>query len=134
MTISIDFDGTITDGFFFPDTGPVMDWAPMVIKGWHDDGNTIILNTCRSGRHLQDAIAYLGEHGIPVDYVNENIPTAVRAFNNDPRKVCADLYIDDRGLGWIPDWLQMDYVVRHHPLYTKKEEQTWDGEPISQPR
>ena len=40
----------------------------------------------------------------------------------DCRKISADLYIDDKQLGGLPDWIEIDRLVRRHELYPVKHQ------------
>lgn len=61
-------------------------------------GNPIILNTCRSGKRLQEAISLCGKHGLVFQAINDNLPQVIQHFGNNPRKIYADLYIDDKAI------------------------------------
>lgn len=41
---------------------------------------------------------YCEEHGVPIDYVNENAPERMAIYGNDCRKISADIYIDDKNV------------------------------------
>lgn len=62
-------------------------------------GHTIIIWTCREGERLLEAVNWLLAHDIPFDYVNQNDPDRTARYNNDSRKVGADVYIDDKSAG-----------------------------------
>lgn len=100
LWIAIDFDGTLTDhGDQFPNCGEPNPYAIDVIKRFRRDGHKIILNTCRRGQPLRDAVNWMIHRGIEPDSVNDN-PWA-RALYNDPTpgtKVFAHVYIDDRNI------------------------------------
>jgi phosphatidylserine/phosphatidylglycerophosphate/cardiolipin synthase-like enzyme len=100
--ISIDFDGTIVS-HHYPEIGEPLDQAFEVMKDLQAAGHRLILNTCREGEQLQEAIAYCRERGIEFVSVNGNRP---EDDFREPvgRKVYAHLYIDDRNLGGFPGW------------------------------
>ena len=50
--------------------------------------------TCREGSRLEQAIEWRKEQGLEFDSVNDNLP-GLKIFGLNPRKVAADLYIDD---------------------------------------
>ena len=60
------------------------------------DGTVVTHYTMRSGRLLDDAVAWFARNDIPLYAVNEN--PAQREWTDSP-KVFADLYIDDSALG-----------------------------------
>lgn len=59
-------------------------------------GATIILWTCRDGKRLREAVNDCGKHGLKFNCVNENCPQAIAMLGHNPRKVYADVYIDDK--------------------------------------
>ena len=102
MIIAIDFDGTIVHDRF-PEVGEMMEGADCCIQRLRGDGHYIIINTCRNGETLIDAINFLLEKRIPFDRVNDNHPGKTAEYGAT-RKVYADLYIDDHNYGHEIDW------------------------------
>jgi hypothetical protein len=118
MIISVDFDGTVVNGDNYPEIGTLSLLADEVIKQWKKDGNIIIFNSCRTGRYEGMAVDFLVEKGIPFDYFNCNHPSLVEKYKMDCRKISADVYIDDKQLGGLPDsWAEIDLMIRSHPSY-----------------
>lgn len=100
--IAVDFDGTIvTDNY--PQLGELMPAAKETLTKFKENGGYIIVWTCRTGKLLRDAIRFLDEQGIPYDTINENIPHRIKEYGTDPRKVGADMYIDDKSPSGV-DW------------------------------
>lgn len=95
--IAIDFDGTLCENRF-PEIGlPKMD----VINRAKDEkrnGSMLILWTCRIGEKLEEAVEWCRSLGLEFDAVNDNLPGTIRAFGNNPRKVSATEYWDDRAV------------------------------------
>lgn len=90
MKIAIDFDGTLWDHAGIQ--GPNI-FLIEAAKRMQAAGHQLILWTCRfPGHRLEEAVACCAGVGLRFDAVNENLPGAI----GDPRKVVADLYIDDR--------------------------------------
>jgi hypothetical protein len=52
-------------------------------------------------------VNWLLEHGIPFDRINDHHPANIAKYGGDTRKIFADLYIDDRQLGSLPDWMEI---------------------------
>lgn len=98
LIIAIDFDGTIHDGTGFNIGNPLPGAIP-TIQRLRKRGHKIIIWTCRSGKQLDEAVHWLLRHSVPYDAVNANLPERIKAFRGDTRKVSADLYVDDKGLG-----------------------------------
>jgi len=106
MIIAIDFDGTICQNEF-PKVGELIPDAARVIKQLKLDGHTIIINTCRCGDQVLDAVNFLQRHKIPFDVFNDNDPINVEKYGSNSRKVYAHCYIDDRNIGGLPPWSEM---------------------------
>lgn len=104
MIIAIDFDGTIVE-HKYPQIGREIPFAITTLKRLQEDGHRLILWSCREGRLLQDAISFCRERGLEFYAINSNYPDedvdseAIRS-----RKLKADMFIDDRNVGGLPDW------------------------------
>ena len=94
--IAVDFDGTLfTDEY--PYIGKPI-WSVInFCKKARQEGDTLILWTCRCGDDLKEAVEACKDVGLEFDYVNENSKEHMAKFNNqDTRKIYADVYIDDK--------------------------------------
>lgn len=101
MTIyAIDFDGTIVDNRW-SDIGCMKPEAEKFIKELQERGDKWILNTMREGKYLQAALEKLHAHGLHPDAVNDNLPELIEAYGNNPRKIFANVYIDDHNAGGL---------------------------------
>ena len=101
MTIyAIDFDGTIVQNKF-SDIGPAIPEAIEFIKELQERGDKWILYTMREGDHLMQAVDWLSFRGLHPDAVNDNLPELKEFFGNNPRKVFANVYIDDHNAGGL---------------------------------
>lgn len=90
--IAVDFDGTLyRDGKL---NGALMSQ----LKAEQARGAYVILWTCRDGDGLREAVTMLRERGFAPNNVNANCPAAVKMLKRDPRKVFADVYIDDKNM------------------------------------
>lgn len=59
----------------------------------------------REGRLLDEALAFCRDRGLEFYAVNRDYPEEEKGRNNHySRKLKADLFIDDRNLGGLPDW------------------------------
>ena len=99
MVIAVDFDGTLCIEEFPAIGAPLWDTINLV-KQLHKEGHTIILNTCRTDDRLGVAVAWCKGLGIPLDYVNENVPWKAKHYGVDCRKISADIYIEDRAINY----------------------------------
>lgn len=103
MTIAIDFDGTIVT-HAYPAIGKPIPFAIESLKRLQEvDHHQLILWSCREGQLLQDAVEYCRERGLEFYAVNSNFPDEPMD-GHSARKLTADLFIDDRNLGGLPDW------------------------------
>ena len=94
MVIALDFDGTVVT-HEYPYIGEDIGAAP-VLKELVAAGHQLILFTMRSGKLLDDALAWFERNGIELYAVNEN-PEQVSWTSSV--KVHANMYIDDCALG-----------------------------------
>ena len=92
--IGIDFDGTIVE-HKYPEIGNPVPGALETMKDLIQQGHKIILWTMRSGKELDEAVAYLQENGITPWGVNQN---PEQDWSTSP-KAYAQIYIDDAALG-----------------------------------
>lgn len=92
MIIAVDYDGTLE----------IDKTINMILvsklKNKQQNGDIIILWTCRQGGRLIEALKNLRKVGFVPNLVNENVPWMVKRFGYNPRKIYADLYIDDKNL------------------------------------
>ena len=103
MIIACDFDGTIVT-HEYPKIGKPIPFAIQTLKKLQeDDHHQIILWTVREGELLQEAVDYCKSKGLEFYAVNSNYPEETPEHRT-ARKLTADLWIDDRNLGGIPDW------------------------------
>lgn len=104
MIIAVDFDGTIVT-HEYPQIGKPIPFAiESLRKLQEDDHHQLILWSCREGSLLEEAVEYCRKKGLEFYAVNSNYPEEATTEQTAPRKLTADLFIDDRNLGGIPDW------------------------------
>lgn len=118
LTIAIDFDGTIVE-HKFPEIGKELPFATETIKALQKKGHKLILWTYRAGDELEDAVNFCSRKGIEFYAINKNYPEE-KYTEEISRKILADIYIDDRNFGGMPDWTNMYYTL--HPEDKKAEE------------
>lgn len=103
MTIAVDFDGTIVT-HAYPKIGKPIPFAIETLKKLQqEDHHQIILWSCREGQLLQEAVDYCAARGLEFYAVNSNFPEETPDICR-ARKLEAELFIDDRNLGGLPDW------------------------------
>lgn len=117
MTIAIDFDGTIVE-HRYPQIGREFPFAIDTLRKLGAEGHQLILWTVREGRLLDEALAFCRERGLEFYAVNRDYPEEEQDRNNHfSRKLKADLFIDDRNLGGLPDWGTIYEMVHHRLSY-----------------
>ena len=103
MIIAVDFDGTIVE-HAYPAIGKPIPFAIETLKKLRDERHKLILWSVREGKLLQEAVDYCAEQGLEFYAVNTNYPEEQGNHQHFSRKLKADLFIDDRNLGGLPDW------------------------------
>ncbi len=103
MIIAVDFDGTIVT-HEYPKIGKPIPFAIDTLKKIQADGkHQLVMWTVREGDLLEEAVQYCRERGLEFYAVNNNYPEEAPEHKM-ARKLTADLWIDDRNLGGLPDW------------------------------
>ena len=104
MLIAVDFDGTIVQ-HEYPKIGKEIPFAIDTLKRLQSDfQHLLVLWTVREGKELEEAVEYCRARGLEFYAINASYPEEVFEEGYISRKVNADLFIDDRGLGGLPDW------------------------------
>jgi len=104
MIIAVDFDGTIVE-HAYPQIGKPIPFAIDTLKRLQKEEHQIILWSVREGKLLKEAVDYCKERGLEFYAVNSNFPDETAIHDGlTARKLTADLFIDDRNLGGLPDW------------------------------
>ena len=93
--IAIDFDGTMFETEYPKILRPILPVIEMA-KARKAAGDKLILWTCRDGPELEAAIEACRQQGLEFDAVNDNLPEMKEKWGDNPRKVGADEYWDDR--------------------------------------
>ena len=102
MIYAIDFDGTIVKNAY-PEIGKFRTEACAFIRKIQARGDKWILWTTREDEKLGEAVATLCAVGLYPDAINDNLPEVKAQWpdNPNPRKIFADVYIDDRNAGGL---------------------------------
>lgn len=104
MIIAVDFDGTIVE-HKYPKIGKEIPFAIATLKKMQQDGHRLILWSVREGDLLDEAVEFCRQRGVEFFAVNSNYPDEnVDASAIRSRKLKADMFIDDRNVGGLPDW------------------------------
>ena len=134
MKIAVDFDGTIVE-HKFPSIGKERPFACETLRQLSADGHKLILWTVRSGNLLEEALDWCSQRGLNFYSVNSNYPpgSLFDGSRDLSPKIEADVYIDDRNLGGLPDWGEIYTMIcaksqakrnksghRHAPRWVRK--------------
>jgi hydroxymethylpyrimidine pyrophosphatase-like HAD family hydrolase len=92
----IDCDGTIWEDKW-PGIGPLLPEAAETMRVINNLGHTIVIDTCRTGKYLEEALQFMKDNNIPYDFVNENVPWLIEQYG-DCRKLSCDYQIDDKNI------------------------------------
>ena len=117
MVIAVDFDGTIVE-HRYPEIGREIPFAIDTLKMLIADRHKVILWTVREGKLLDDAVEWCRERGVEFYAVNKDYPEEKKEYNNHfSRKIKAEVWIDDRNLGGLPDWGEMYTMIKEHKSF-----------------
>jgi len=109
IKIAIDFDGTIVE-HEYPAIGKEKLFAFQTLKELEKRGAKLILWTFRTGKELEEAVEYCRRNGLEFYAVNKNYPEEI-IDEKTPRKIDADIYIDDKNIGGFPGWSQVWQMI-----------------------
>ena len=131
MTIAVDFDGTIVR-HHYPKIGDEIPFATETLRLLLRDRHRLILWTVREGRLLDEAVEWCRARGVEFYAINRDFPEEDATGSGFSRKIKADLFIDDRNFGGLPDW----GTIYHRIQSGRALESVWssltyedDGEP-----
>ena len=116
MTIAVDFDGTIVE-HRYPKIGEEIPFATETLKIFAHERHKLILWTVREGELLEEAIEWCRQRGVFFYSVNKDYPEEEKSHNGFSRKLKADLFIDDRNLGGLPDWGTIYQMIHEQKPY-----------------
>lgn len=103
MIIAVDFDGTIVE-HRYPKIGEEVPFATQALKMLIKEQHRLILWTVREGKLLEEALDWCKARGVEFYAVNRDYPEEKDDHKGFSRKIKADVFIDDRNLGGLPDW------------------------------
>ena len=130
MTIAVDFDGTIVE-HRYPKIGEEIPFATETLKILAQERHKLILWTVREGELLEEAIEWCRQRGVFFYSVNKDYPEEEKSHNGFSRKLKADLFIDDRNLGGLPDWGTIYQMIHeqkpYEPVLSDRHKSTGDS-------
>ena len=117
MIIAVDFDGTIVT-HEYPKIGREIPFAIQTLKMLREEGHQLILWSVREDELLYEAVEWCRERGLEFYAVNKDYPEEERENNNHfSRKLKADVWIDDRNVGGLPDWGTIYRMIHDNLTY-----------------
>ena len=117
MTIAVDFDGTIVEDRY-PEIGRERPFATQTLKMLIEDRHKLILWSVREGQQLDEAVEWCRERGVEFYAVNKDFPEEDLSKNRYfSRKIKADVWIDDRNIGGLPDWGTIYQMITERKTY-----------------
>lgn len=123
--IAVDFDGTIVEDAY-PKIGKPQLFAFQTLKELQKKGHRLILWTYRHGKKLDEAVAFCKENGIDFYAVNNSFPEE-KLDGKASRKIHADMFIDDRNFGDLPDWTKIYNTILEDAPRLKPKKKGWFG-------
>ena len=117
MTIAVDFDGTIAEDRY-PKIGNEIPFATQTLKMLIQERHKIILWSVREGTLLDEAVEWCRKRGVEFYAVNKDFPEEDENKNRHfSRKIKADIFIDDRNVGGLPDWGTIYHMIHDGKTY-----------------
>ncbi len=116
QSVAVDIDSTLLIGDYkYPELGKPN--FPLIesLNRFREQGGVVIINSLREdtsplGNILTQALDYLKENGLVWDYVNDNDPNRSSKWNDNPRKIAATYYIDDRQIDSLSFMRMCDFT------------------------
>lgn len=116
MIIAVDFDGVLCEDRF-PEIGDEDTEMVGFVRDLIDAGHEVILWTSRVDDRLEEATRWCDDRGLSFCAVNANAPSNLAQYGTDPRKVYADMYVDDK----VPFWSRLAAMMRIKNLLENEE-------------
>lgn len=132
MLIAVDFDGTIVE-HRYPEIGKELPFAISTLKRLQEERHRLVLWTVREGKLLEEAVEFCRQRGLEFYAVNANFPEEeAKPGAAACRKLKADLFIDDRNVGALPDWGVIYELVHRRCSYARYMREMNQVEPIEE--
>ena len=117
MTIAVDFDGTIVE-HRYPEIGKELPFATQTLRMLIEDRHKLILWSVREGKLLDEAVEWCRKRGVEFYVINKDFPEEDLNKNQSfSRKLKADVWIDDRNIGGLPDWGTIYQMITERKTY-----------------
>lgn len=131
MVIAVDFDGTIVE-HKYPHIGKEIPFAIATLKKLQAERHLLILWSVREGKLLEEAVGFCRKRGLEFYAVNANYPDeGIKENKTTPcRKLKADIFIDDRNVGGMPDWGSIYEMIHNRWSYERYMDEMYEVEKI----
>lgn len=127
MIVAVDFDGVLCEDKF-PEIGEPRYDVISAVRQLIDKGHEVVLWTSRVEKELEAAVSWCEDRGLHFTAINENAPSNRALYKDlyktDPRKIYADVYIDDKSMDYIIHPLKLDDMA----CFIKKGVELWSVE------
>lgn len=126
MIIAVDFDGTLVESEY-PKIGKFKKGAKETLAKLYNEGHHIIIWTCRSEKALSACEQFLKRNNVKYHSINKsNLENLALHKWIDTRKVYADIYIDDKHIGFKVDWKKIyKEIQKANGTYIPYWKQLW---------
>lgn len=134
MIIAVDFDGILFgDGSEFPEIGFPNFAMITLVQDLIASEHEVILWTSRVDQELSAAVRWCNEFGIHFTAINDNAPSNKakyrNIYQNDTRKVSADIYLDDHDPTFVLECKKFGQLYAIHNMVKRvKEILSWEEE------
>ncbi|XOV91197.1 MAG: BT0820 family HAD-type phosphatase [Bacteroidota bacterium] len=118
--IAVDFDGTIVEDRY-PGIGKPLPFAMETLQLLQKDGHRLVLWTVRKGKTLEEAIEFCRRYEIEFYAVNQNF----EGEDNFGGKLNADIFIDDRNIGGLPQWGEIYQMISGNERPVRQSKRSW---------
>lgn len=120
MIFVVDFDGTLCENKF-PAIGKEIKRNTDFLRKYVQNSphNEWILWTMREGDRLKEALEWLTSIGLKPDAVNDNLDRLKAEWQNNPRKVYGDFYLDDHNFT-VPAEITSDKFENDKPAVMER--------------
>ncbi|WP_420186909.1 BT0820 family HAD-type phosphatase [Bacteroides pyogenes] len=129
MIIAVDFDGTIVE-HRYPHIGEEIPFAVETLKLLQQEKHRLILWSVREGQLLDEAVEWCKRRGLEFYAVNKDYPEERQGHQGFSRKLKADMFIDDRNLGGLPDWGVIYEMIKDKKTFAEIYSQYPAEEPV----
>ena len=122
MKIAVDFDGTIVE-HRYPQIGKEIPFAIDTLKMLQQEGHWLILWSVREGKLLEEAVEWCKARGLEFYAVNSDYPEDDAPKGDRSPKLNAEMFIDDRNLGGLPDWGVIYQMIKGNKTFAEIHKQ-----------